>query len=102
LPDDAIEGRPGTIRSPPSSRWGALVSDILYASIVIACASFSQSVAGVGFVMVATPFLLPIMNVKDTVLITFSMAVISQIIIVYKHWRVIHPRMFLNFVIGIA
>lgn len=76
------------------------MSDILYASIVIACASFSQSVAGVGFVMVATPFLLPIMNVKDTVLITFSMAVISQIIIIYKHWRFIHPRMFLNFVLG--
>jgi uncharacterized membrane protein YfcA len=102
LPDDAIEGRPGTIHFTPSVRWGALVSDILYASIVIACASFSQSVAGVGFVMVATPFLLPIMNVKDTVLITFSMAVISQVIIVYKHWRVIHPRMFLNFVLGSA
>lgn len=78
------------------------MDDLVYASIVIACASFSQSVAGVGFVMVATPFLLPIMNVKDTVLITFSMAVISQIIIVYKHWRVIHPRMFFNFVLGSA
>lgn len=78
------------------------LNDLVYASIVIACASFSQSVAGVGFVMVATPFLLPIMNVKDTVLITFSMAVISQIIIVYKHWRAIHPQMFFNFVLGSA
>lgn len=76
------------------------VSDLVYASIVIACASFSQSVAGVGFVMVATPFLLSIMNVKDTVLITFSMAVISQIIIIYKHWRLIHPQMFCNFLLG--
>jgi uncharacterized protein len=78
------------------------VSDIIYASIVIAFASFSQSVAGVGFVMIATPFLLPILNVKDTVLITFSMSVISQIIIICKHWRVIHPRMFINFVLGSA
>jgi len=78
------------------------MNDVIYASIVIACASFSQSVAGVGFVMVATPFLLSILNVKDTVLITFSMSVISQIIIVSKHWRVIHPRMFLNFVLGSA
>lgn len=78
------------------------MNDLVYASIVIACASFSQSVAGIGFVMVATPFLLPIMNVKDTVLITFSMAVISQIIIVHKHWRAIHPQMFLNFVLGSA
>jgi len=78
------------------------VSDLVYTSIIIACASFSQSVAGVGFVMVATPFLLSIMNVKDTVLITFSMAVISQIIIIYKHWRLIHPQMFFNFVLGSA
>ena len=42
------------------------------------------------------------MNVKDTVLITFSMAVISQIVIVARNWRVIHPRMFLNFVFGSA
>jgi uncharacterized protein len=102
LSDDDVEGCPYASHSFPLGRWGALVNDILYASIVIACASFSQSVAGVGFVMVATPFLLPIMNVKDTVLITFSMAVISQIIIVTKHWRVIHPRMFLNFVLGSA
>ena len=78
------------------------MSDIIYASIVIAFASFSQSVAGVGFVMIATPFLLSIMNVKDTVLITLSVSLISQIIIVYKNWRVIHPQMFLNFVLGSA
>jgi uncharacterized protein len=82
------------------SQWGVFVSDIIYASIVIAFASFSQSVSGVGFVMVATPFLLPIMNVKDTVLVTFSMSIIGQIIIIYKHWSVIHPSMFLNFVLG--
>ena len=81
---------------------GERVSDLVYASIVIACASFSQSVSGVGFVMVATPFLLAIMNVKDTVVVTCSMAVISQVIIIYKHWRAIHPRMFLNFVLGSA
>ncbi|MCE5241804.1 MAG: sulfite exporter TauE/SafE family protein [Desulfobacteraceae bacterium] len=79
-----------------------LVNDIVYASIVIVFASFSQSISGIGFVMVATPFLLPILNVKDTILITFSVSLISQILIVYKHWRVIHPRMFLNFVIGSA
>jgi uncharacterized protein len=78
------------------------VSDIVYASIVIAFASFSQSVSGVGFVMVATPFLLPIMNVKDTVVIAFSMALLSQVFIVCKTWRVTHPRMFVNFVLGSA
>jgi uncharacterized membrane protein YfcA len=78
------------------------VNNIIYASIVIACASFSQSVSGVGFVMVATPFLLPIMNVKDTVVLGCSMSIISQIIIVYKNWRTIHPKMFLNFVLGSA
>lgn len=52
--------------------------------------------------MVATPFLLSIMNVKDAVVIAFSMALISQIIIVYKHWRTVHPQMFLNFVTGSA
>lgn len=78
------------------------MSDLFYASIVIACASFSQSIAGVGFVMVAAPFLLDILNVKDTVLITFAMALISQIFIVRKHWRLIHPQMFANFVLGSA
>ncbi|MEN6484837.1 MAG: sulfite exporter TauE/SafE family protein [Syntrophobacteraceae bacterium] len=78
------------------------MNDIVYASIVIGLASFSQSITGVGFVMIATPFLLPILNVKDTVLITLSTSLVSQILIVYKHWRVIHPRMFLNFVIGSA
>src|SRR5437763_1717947 len=78
------------------------MNNIVYASIVIACASFSQSVSGVGFVMVATPFLLPIMNVKDTVIVGCSMAIISQIFIVYKNWRTIHPKMFLNFVLGSA
>lgn len=78
------------------------MSDIVYASIVIAFATFSQSVSGVGFVMVATPFLLAIMNVKDTVVIGFSMALLSQLVIVYKTWRVIHPQMFFNFVLGSA
>ncbi len=78
------------------------MDNTIYASIVIACASFSQSVSGVGFVMVATPFLLPIMNVKDTVIVGCSMAIISQIFIVYKNWRTIHPKMFLNFVLGSA
>jgi uncharacterized membrane protein YfcA len=78
------------------------VSDIIYASIVIACASFAQSVSGVGFVMVATPFLLAIMSVKDTVVIGFSMSLLSQVVIVYKTWRRIHPRMFCNFVLGSA
>jgi uncharacterized membrane protein YfcA len=57
-------------------------------------------VAGVGFVMVATPFLLSILDVKDTVLITFFLSVICQILIVYRHWRLIHPQMFLNLVFG--
>lgn len=78
------------------------MSDIVYASIVIACASFAQSVSGVGFVMVATPFLLAIMNVKDTVVLGLSMSLISQVIIVYKTWRIVHPRMFFNFVLGSA
>jgi uncharacterized membrane protein YfcA len=78
------------------------LNDIIYASIVIACASFAQSVTGVGFVMVATPFLLGIMNVKDTVIIGFSMSLICQVVIVYKTWRIIHPRMFFNFVLGSA
>jgi uncharacterized protein len=78
------------------------MNDFLYACIVIACASFSQSIAGVGFVMVAAPFLLAVFEVKDTVLITFALAVISQIFIVHKHWRMIHPQMFANFVIGSA
>ena len=78
------------------------MSDIVYASIIIAGASFSQSVAGVGFVMVATPFLLAIFNVKDTVLITFSLSVICQILIVCRHWRRVHPQMFVNFVLGSA
>jgi uncharacterized protein len=77
-----------------------ILNDIVYASIIIACASFSQAVAGVGFVMVATPFLLAILNVKDTVLITFFLSVICQILIVCRHWRHIHPQMFLNFVVG--
>ena len=76
------------------------MNDIMYASLVIASASFSQAVSGVGFVMVATPFLLAIMDVKDTVLMTFSLSVICQVLIVYRHWRVVHPQMFLNFVIG--
>lgn len=78
------------------------MSDILYASIIIGCASFSQSVAGVGFVMVATPFLLSILDVKDTVLITFFLSLICQIIIILRHWHKVHPQMFLNFVIGSA
>ncbi len=76
------------------------MSDIVYASIIIAIASFSQSIAGVGFVMVATPFLLAILDVKDTVLITFALSVICQILIVCRHWRMVHPQMFLNFVLG--
>jgi uncharacterized membrane protein YfcA len=84
------------------NRENGLLSDIVYASIIIACASFSQSVAGVGFVMVATPFLLAILDVKDTVLITFFLSVICQILIVCRHWRLIHPQMFLNFVLGSA
>jgi uncharacterized membrane protein YfcA len=52
--------------------------------------------------MVATPFLLSILDVKDTVLITFSLSVICQILIVCRHWRLIHPQMFLNFVLGSA
>jgi len=78
------------------------VSDIIYASIVIGCASFAQSISGVGFVMVATPFLMAIMNVKDTVIIGFSMSLICQVVIVYKTWRTVHPRMFFNFVLGSA
>ena len=78
------------------------MNDIVYASIVIGFASFSQSVTGVGFVMIATPFLLSVLNVKDTVLIALSTSLISQIIVVYRHWRVIHPQMFLNFVLGSA
>ena len=78
------------------------MNDIIYASIVIASASFAQSVSGVGFVMIATPFLLAIMDVKDTVIIGFSMGLISQVVIVYKTWRIVHPRMFFNFVIGSA
>ena len=77
------------------NRENRLLSDIVYASIIIACASFSQSVAGVGFVMVATPFLLAILDVKDTALITFFLSVICQILIVCRHWRLIHPQMFL-------
>ena len=76
--------------------------EIIYASLVIACASFSQSISGVGFVMLATPFLLEIVNVRDTVIIAFALAVISQILIVRKHWRLIHPQMFVNFVLGSA
>jgi uncharacterized membrane protein YfcA len=76
------------------------VSDLVYASIVIAAASFAQSVSGVGFVMVATPFLLSIMNVKDTVVISCSMSIISQVITICGHWRKVHPQMFLNFVLG--
>ena len=68
--------------------------------MVIAGASFSQSVSGVGFVMVATPFLLSIMNVKDTVVVSCSMAIISQVITICSHWRKVHPQMFLNFVFG--
>jgi uncharacterized membrane protein YfcA len=78
------------------------VDDLIYAAIVIAAASFAQSVSGVGFVMVATPFLLSIMNVKDTVVIACSMAVISQVIVIWHHWRKVHPQMFLNFVLGSA
>jgi uncharacterized membrane protein YfcA len=61
-----------------------------------------QSVSGVGFAMVATPFLLTIMNVKDAVLIGFSMAWLSQIVIVYRHRSAIHPQMCFNFVFGSA
>jgi len=78
------------------------MTDIFYASIVIICASFSQSITGVGFVMLATPFLLEILNVRDTVITTFTLAVISQLLIVSKHWRSIHPQMFVNFVLGSA
>lgn len=78
------------------------MSDIFYASIIMACASFSQSVSGVGFAMVATPFLLTIMNVKDAVLIGFSMALLSQLIVVCRHWRAIHPQMCFNFALGSA
>jgi uncharacterized protein len=78
------------------------MNDYLYACIVIACASFSQSIAGVGFVMVAAPFLIAVFEVKDTVLITFALAVISQIFIVCKHWRLIHPQMFMILVLGSA
>jgi uncharacterized membrane protein YfcA len=52
--------------------------------------------------MVATPFLLAILEVKDTVLITFFLSLICQIIIIMRHWRLVHPQMFLNFVIGSA
>lgn len=52
--------------------------------------------------MVATPFLLTILDVKDTVLITFFLAVICQILIVCRHWRLINPQMFMNFVLGSA
>lgn len=73
---------------------------IVYASVVIGFASFAQTVTGVGFAMVASPFLLQILDVKDTVLIIMITSLMSQILIVYKHWRVIHPRMFLNFILG--
>lgn len=76
------------------------MNDLVYASVVIAGASFSQSVSGVGFVMIATPFLLSIMNVKDTVIVSCSMAIISQVITICSHWRKVHPQMFLNFVLG--
>lgn len=78
------------------------MSELIYASAVIAAASFAQSVSGVGFVMVATPFLLSILNVKDAVVISCSMAVISQVIVICRHWRKVHPQMFLNFVLGSA
>jgi uncharacterized membrane protein YfcA len=78
------------------------MTDIVYASIVITCASFSQSITGIGFVMLATPFLLEILNVRDTVIITFALAVISQLMIISKHWRSVHPQMFVNFVLGSA
>ena len=52
--------------------------------------------------MVATPFLLAILEVKDTVLITFFLSLICQIIIILRHWHKVHPQMFLNFVIGSA
>ena len=76
------------------------MSNIAYASIVIASASFSQSVAGVGFNIVSTPFLLAILNVKDTILLIFFLSIICQILIVFRHWRLIQPQMFLNFVLG--
>jgi uncharacterized membrane protein YfcA len=78
------------------------LNELIYASAVIAAASFAQSVSGVGFVMVATPFLLSIMNVKDAVVVGCSMAIISQLLVIFSHWRKVHPQMFLNFVLGSA
>jgi uncharacterized membrane protein YfcA len=78
------------------------LNELIYASAVIAAASFAQSVSGVGFVMVATPFLLSIMNVKDAVVVSCSMAIVSQLLVIFNHWRKVHPQMFLNFVLGSA